>query len=187
MRPESWKKCWPTDSASGLEVWSWGHNHRGQLGGVEGSKIKVPVLCEHLSALRPKQIIGGEQSLFIVSIDGRVYATGFGNNGRLGIGSSESVQTPILVSGLEEKIVVKVAVNSGGKHCLALCNNGLVYAWGDAEDNKLGLDTRLQPGEDVLTPTLVKALVKAEIVDIAAGGSHSAAISRSVCIYDLVL
>lgn len=36
----------------------------------------------------------------------------------------------------------KVAVNSGGKHCLALSSDGEVYSWGEAEDGKLGHGSR---------------------------------------------
>ena len=60
-----------TSESSG-QIWVWGHNHRGQLGGVEGAKIKVPVACEGLSVLRPVQIAGGEQTLFAVTADGKV-------------------------------------------------------------------------------------------------------------------
>jgi len=38
--------------------------------------------------------------------------------------------------------VRKVAVNSGGKHCLALSSEGEVYTWGEAEDGKLGHGNR---------------------------------------------
>ena len=62
-------------------IYGWGHNHRGQLGGVEGPKVKVPQQCDTLSPLKPVQICGGEQSLFIVTADGKVsssyYNTGF--------------------------------------------------------------------------------------------------------------
>ena len=34
----------------------WGHNHRGQLGGVDGAKVKLPTPCETLSVLRPVQV-----------------------------------------------------------------------------------------------------------------------------------
>ena len=53
-------------------MYGWGHNHRGQLGGVEGNKVKVPRLCESFSELNPVQIIGGEQTLFAVTQDGKV-------------------------------------------------------------------------------------------------------------------
>lgn len=57
-------------------IYGWGHNHRGQLGGVNGNQIKIPTPCEALTALRPVQLAGGEQSLFAVTSEGRVYATG---------------------------------------------------------------------------------------------------------------
>lgn len=67
-KPEDWTLSW---GGSG-QIWGWGHNHRGQLGGVEGAKVKLPVSCESLSALRPVQLIGGEQTLFAVTADGKV-------------------------------------------------------------------------------------------------------------------
>lgn len=36
--------------------------------------------------LRPVQIVGGEQTLYAVTHDGKVYATGYNAGGRLGIG-----------------------------------------------------------------------------------------------------
>jgi hypothetical protein len=71
-RPEDWTLSW---SGSGT-IYGWGHNHRGQLGGVEGAKVKLPTPCEALSALRPVQLLGGEQTLMAVTADGKVYATG---------------------------------------------------------------------------------------------------------------
>lgn len=71
-RPEDWTLSW---GGSGT-IYGWGHNHRGQLGGVEGAKVKIPTACEALSTLRPVQIVGGEQTLFAVTGDGKVYATG---------------------------------------------------------------------------------------------------------------
>jgi E3 ubiquitin-protein ligase HERC2 len=39
---------------------------------VDGAKVKLPVLCESLAALRPTQLVGGEQTLFAVTGDGKV-------------------------------------------------------------------------------------------------------------------
>uniref|UniRef100_A0A8D3E8Y1 Uncharacterized protein n=1 Tax=Scophthalmus maximus TaxID=52904 RepID=A0A8D3E8Y1_SCOMX len=63
-----------------------------------------------------------------------------------------------------------VAVNSGGKHCLALSSEGEVYSWGEAEDGKLGHGNRRS------TPNSLRGV---EVVDIAAGGAHSACITAS--------
>ena len=67
-RPDDWTLSW---GGSGT-IYGWGHNHRGQLGGVEGAKVKVPSSIEALTALRPVQIVGGEQTLFAVTADGKV-------------------------------------------------------------------------------------------------------------------
>lgn len=55
-----------------LQVYVWGLNDKDQLGGVKGSKVKVPVFSPVLSALRPVHIAGGSKTLFIVSHDGKV-------------------------------------------------------------------------------------------------------------------
>ena len=70
--PEDWLSSWTTEVA----IFGWGHNHRGQLGGVEGAKVKTPTVCEAFSSIRPIQLAGGEQTLFAVTSDGRVYGTG---------------------------------------------------------------------------------------------------------------
>lgn len=71
-QPEDWSLSWGGSGA----IYGWGHNHRGQLGGVEGTKVKLPTPCEALSALHPVQLVGGEQTLLAVTSDGKVYATG---------------------------------------------------------------------------------------------------------------
>lgn len=58
---------------SSLSVFGWGHNHRGQLGGVDGNKVKSPRLCEGFSELNPVHMSGGEQTLFALTQDGKVH------------------------------------------------------------------------------------------------------------------
>lgn len=96
-------------------IYGWGHNHRGQLGGIEGPKVKTPTPCEALSQLRPIQLVGGEQTLFAVTTDGKVYATGYGAGGRLGVGGCDSVLVPTLLESIQHIFIKKIAVNSGGK------------------------------------------------------------------------
>ena len=70
-----YSKDWSIPLGNNFSIYGWGHNHRGQLGGVEGNKVKVPRLCENFSELNPVQIIGGEQTLFAVTGDGKVRCT----------------------------------------------------------------------------------------------------------------
>ncbi|XP_075155337.1 E3 ubiquitin-protein ligase HERC2 [Haematobia irritans] len=170
-RPDDWALSWGGAST----IYGWGHNHRGQLGGLEGSRIKTPTPCEALSLLRPVQLAGGEQTLFAVTPDGKLFATGYGCGGRLGVGGIESCAVPTLVASLQHVFVKKVAVNSGGKHCLALTTDGEVYSWGEGEDGKLGHGNRI--GYD--RPKLIDDLTGIGIVDIACGSAHSAAITSS--------
>ncbi|XP_068082847.1 E3 ubiquitin-protein ligase HERC2 [Anabrus simplex] len=174
-RPEDWTLSW---SGSGT-IYGWGHNHRGQLGGVEGAKVKLPTPCEALSALRPVQLVGGEQTLMAVTADGKVYATGYGAGGRLGIGGTDSVLTPTLLESIQHVFIKKVAVNSGGKHCLALSAEGEVYSWGEGDDGKLGHGNR----SSCERPRVIEALRGKEIIDIACGGAHSAAITCNREVY----
>lgn len=54
------------------KVLAWGLNDKEQLGGLKGSKVKVPTFSATLSQLRPIHLSGGSKSLFIVSQDGKV-------------------------------------------------------------------------------------------------------------------
>lgn len=69
---DRYPKDWSMPLGSTFSVYGWGHNHRGQLGGVEGNKVKFPRLCEHFSELNPVQMCGGEQTFFGVTQDGKV-------------------------------------------------------------------------------------------------------------------
>lgn len=170
-RPEDWALSWGGAST----IYGWGHNHRGQLGGLEGGRIKTPTPCESLSLLRPIQLCGGEQTLYAVTPDGKLFATGYGAGGRLGIGGMDSVSTPLLVESLQHVFIKKVAVNSGGKHCLALTGEGEVYSWGEGEDGKLGHGNR----HNCDRPKLIEALSGVGVVDIACGSAHSACITAA--------
>uniref|UniRef100_W8AHF9 HECT-type E3 ubiquitin transferase n=1 Tax=Ceratitis capitata TaxID=7213 RepID=W8AHF9_CERCA len=170
-RPDDWALSWGGAST----IYGWGHNHRGQLGGLEGSRIKTPTPCEALSLLRPVQLAGGEQTLFAVTPDGKCFATGYGSGGRLGVGGTDSWAIPTLIGSLQHVFVKKVAVNSGGKHCLALTTDGEVYSWGEGEDGKLGHGNRMSYDR----PKLIEDLNGVGVVDIACGSAHSAAITSS--------
>ncbi|KAM7290215.1 E3 ubiquitin-protein ligase HERC2 isoform X3 [Ixodes scapularis] len=174
-RPEDWTLSW---GGSGT-ILGWGHNHRGQLGGVEGAKVKLPTPCEALSILHPTQVVGGEQTLFAVTADGKVYATGYGAGGRLGIGGTESVSCPTLLESLQHVFIKKVVVNSGGKHCLALSAEGEVYSWGEGDDGKLGHGNK----SSCERPRVIELLRGKEVVDVACGGAHSACITASGELY----
>ena len=83
-----------------------------------------------------------EVSLPFLYVFCQVYGTGYGAGGRLGIGGTDSVSTPTLLESIQHVHIKRVAVNSGGKHTLALSVEGEVYSWGEGEDGKLGHGNR---------------------------------------------
>ncbi|XP_076824506.1 E3 ubiquitin-protein ligase HERC2-like isoform X1 [Clavelina lepadiformis] len=174
-RPDDWILSW----TGGGSIFGWGHNHRGQLGGADGAKVRIPVHCDALALIRPLQLAGGEQTLFAVNGEGKLYATGYGAGGRLGIGGSESVAMPTLVESLQHVRITKISVNAGGKHVLALSDEGDVYSWGEGVDGKLGHGNRVS----IDHPRVIEALQGKLVVQIAAGGSHSAATTASGQLY----
>lgn len=70
-------------------------------------------------------------------------------------------------------MIKKVAVNSGGKHCLALSSDGEVFSWGEGEDGKLGHGNR----DSYDRPKLIETLTGIGVIDIACGSAHSACIT----------
>jgi len=117
------KKTAGLESAATIrtKVFVWGLNDKDQLGGLKGSKIKVPSFSETLSALNVVQVAGGSKSLFAVTVEGKVYACGEATNGRLGLGiSSGTVPIPRQITALSSYVVKKVAVHSGTRPELAL-------------------------------------------------------------------
>ncbi|KAL7983783.1 hypothetical protein Chor_000659, partial [Crotalus horridus] len=183
-RPDDW-----TLSAGGSgTIYGWGHNHRGQLGGIEGAKVKVPTPCEALATLRPVQLIGGEQTLFAVTADGKLYATGYGAGGRLGIGGTESVSTPTLLESIQHvpcdrprvveslRGIEVVDIAAGGAHSACITAAGDLYTWGKGRYGRLGHGD----SEDQLKPKLVEALQGYRVIDIACGSGDA----QTLCLTD---
>lgn len=160
-------------------VYVWGLNDKEQLAGLKGSKIKIPMFSSILSNYKPIHIAGGSKSLFIVSQDGNLYACGEGTNGRLGLGHNNNVSTPQQVPVINQYIVKKVAVHSGGKHALAITLDGKIFSWGEGEDGKLGHGNRLTLDK----PRMIETLKTKRVRDVACGSAHSAAITSQGELY----
>jgi E3 ubiquitin-protein ligase HERC2 len=178
---QRYAKDWDIPLTVSFTVYGWGHNHRGQLGGVEGTKVRSPRLSNSFAEISPIQLVGGEQTMFAVTEDGKVYASGYGACGRLGTGDSRTLTTPtplpfFMARGIAVK---KLAVHSGGKHCLAVTTQGELYAWGEGEEGKLGTGTT----GNMETPHLVDCLVGKTVVDAACGSSHSACITSDGALF----
>lgn len=109
----------------------------------------------------------------------QLFACGEGSNGRLGLGHNGNVATPRQLLLLAPYVVRKVAVHSGGKHAMALTQDGKVFSWGQGEDGELGHGTRATLDR----PRLIEAFRSKRVRDLACGSAHSAAITSGGELY----
>eukprot|EP00054_Salpingoeca_dolichothecata_P018562 m.114214 g.114214 ORF g.114214 m.114214 type:complete len:355 (-) comp22918_c0_seq4:58-1122(-) len=132
-------------------VLSFGKNSHGQLGDDElAIKYEEPRFIEALSGLHMKEIAAGGWHSLALSCDGDVYSFGWNNHGQLGYPTDSKISPspqPITfehdssgqedpTSTVEDIMVAKIAC--GSAHSLALCEKGMVWAWGWNEHGQLG-------------------------------------------------
>ena len=170
-------------------VVAWGYNTSGQLGINNTTPIQsVPVLvntASGTSALFGKTVVavgaGYAHSLALCS-DGTVAAWGRNTEGQLGDTTTTQRLVPVTVntasgtSALYGKTVV--AVGTGYSHCMALCSDGTLAAWGYNAYGQLGDDTTTQRNAPVLVNATnnLSALYGKTVQGIVLGYSHSAAL-----------
>lgn len=126
------------------EAWAWGSNAHFQVSGfnLTSSTIKVPSQVRQDGLLADKTVLrvaaGANHSLALCS-DGSLVGWGYNDNGELGMGTSDPTTVPVatqLTGVLAGKTVVAIA--AGGDHCLALCSDGTLVAWGANGSGELG-------------------------------------------------
>ena len=122
------------------KVYGWGLNDKGQLGYNSGDDIKTtaPTELSTLCKIHPVQLVAGSRCTFAVTSDGKVFACGVGENGRLGLGHTANVVQPRQITSLSQYVVRKVTTHSSGGHVLALTVDGKIFSWGDGEYGQLG-------------------------------------------------
>lgn len=147
------------------QVYSWGCGSSGQLGLGNDEYQKTPRLINVLKKLKIADIFAGNGISFCLSQEGKVYAFGDNTNGELGLGDTENVFTPKLITSLQHEKIISIACHSW--HTLFLGEKGKVFSSGKNEFGTLGL------GEmgTIKKPTLINSL--SNIKKIAVGVLHS--------------
>lgn len=115
---------------------------------------------------------GGAHSV-VATEDGRVFSFGLNDRGQLGHSQMDPfVSTP------EEVLIPEdiVSVAAGHYHSLALDRNGNIWSWGSNDQGQLGLGANVGR---IWEPRLVTAIRDTVISEIAAGASHSLAVSKN--------
>jgi alpha-tubulin suppressor-like RCC1 family protein len=113
-------------------------------------------------------------SVFALTADGRVLVWGANQFGELGLGHSKEVIKPTELQGFDN--VIKFAI--GVDHVLFLTADGTVYGIGENDENQIGGKM-----DNYTKPRRIKELEGRNIVDIAAGGSFSLALTDDGRVY----
>ncbi|XP_078433388.1 ultraviolet-B receptor UVR8-like [Wolffia australiana] len=160
-------------------AYAWGGNEYGQCGEEPMWKdentrsfrrdIPIPQRCAPRLAVR--QVAAGGTHSVVLTSEGHVWTWGQ----PWPPGDIKQISTPVRVQGLEKVKLIAV----GAFHNLALTEDGTLWAWGNNEYGQLGTgDT--QPTSQ---PIPVQGLSGLNLVDIAAGGWHSTALTAEGEVY----
>uniref|UniRef100_A0A3P9C3D1 RCC1-like domain-containing protein n=1 Tax=Maylandia zebra TaxID=106582 RepID=A0A3P9C3D1_9CICH len=155
-------------------------NKLGQLGlGTRKSVCRSPQHVPSLSAIPLIQVAAGGDQSFALSVSGGVFSWGRNDCGQLGLGDTKGTsvcRSPQHVPSLSAIPLIQVA--AGGDQSFALSVSGGVFSWGRNDCGQLGLgDTK--GTQYVNSPQHVRSLSAIPVVQVAAGGEQSFALSVS--------
>ncbi|KAL6139988.1 hypothetical protein ACLB2K_058289 [Fragaria x ananassa] len=158
-------------------AYAWGGNEYGQCGEEPerdtGKPLKRDIVIPQRCApkLVVRQVAAGGTHSVVLTREGHVWTWGQ----PWPPGDIKQISTPVRVQGLDKVKLVAV----GAFHNLALQEDGTLWAWGNNEYGQLGTgDT--QPRSQ---PIPVNGLSGLTLVDIAAGGWHSTALTDDGEVY----
>ncbi|XP_065063407.1 probable E3 ubiquitin-protein ligase HERC4 [Rhopilema esculentum] len=159
------------------QVYSAGSNESKQLGhekrGSEPEKLNI------LETQIIKLVACGEAFTIVLNADNQLYSFGSNDKGQLGYRTQgkKFSERPRIIKALNPSKSSKIVqVSCGGSHCLALLSNGKIFSWGNNENGQLGRGKDFSFTE---VPKEITALSSLPIYMIAAGGSHSFALTVS--------
>ncbi|KAJ3086598.1 hypothetical protein HK102_012865 [Quaeritorhiza haematococci] len=159
------------------EIIVFGSGEVGQLGLGEDVLEKVkPAIVRDLSDKEIVDIAVGGMHTIVLTKDGKLYS--WGNNDQMVLGRTGDETIPLPVSGLDDHKIVKVTCSDSAT--IALTSTGTLFTWGTfrSAEGILGHSTGTDGQQIQAVPTLLEALQKERIVDIAAGSDHVLALDE---------
>ena len=158
-------------------VYSFGtwHGDSKMLGhgpGPHAAPPQIPQLIGALGQMRVVVVAAGRRHSLALSEAGEVYSFGYNTWGQLGHGDQEDQFTPRLVDALDGVCVC--AIDAGWAHSLVASTAGLLFSFGRGIGGRLGHANNATQR----SPRLVHSLVYVRVSAIAAGSTHSLALSE---------
>eukprot|EP00002_Diphylleia_rotans_P025562 TRINITY_DN5054_c0_g1_i7.p1 TRINITY_DN5054_c0_g1~~TRINITY_DN5054_c0_g1_i7.p1 ORF type:complete len:745 (+),score=126.96 TRINITY_DN5054_c0_g1_i7:37-2271(+) len=157
------------------QMYSWGAGTFGRLGHGDKYEQKIPKQIPLNNSIRT--ISCGDAHSAAIDFNGRLYTWGCGYFGRLGHGDETHATSPRML--YVAQLISVSAVACGGSHTLFLNGDGKVFSCGFGKYHQLGHGTPF----DSMFPSEISYLASKKIISLAAGTSHSIALSSDGSIY----
>jgi alpha-tubulin suppressor-like RCC1 family protein len=168
---------------SEVSSFGFGRNAKGQLGlSDDMSDVLWPTRISELQEQRITSLaVSGDSNIALVS-DGSLIGWGDNSGGQLGAVQgqehSDEIHRPSILQNVGSLMLQQLAM--GSRHTLALSSKGIVYGWGSNLFGQLGIDIfkegKRRQGRVAIQQ--LKALQKEFVLFVAAGGEHSAAVTK---------
>ena len=142
----------------------WGRNDGGALGDGTVQNRPVPVAVSGHDGV---VAVDAASHGCAVLASGGVECWGLNSSGQLGDGSTTTRTTPVAVTGISTATMV----STGAAHTCAVLSDRTVRCWGSNTSGQLG-----NTGAGVGTPSPVEVTGLTEVVEVAAGSTHTCAV-----------
>ena len=163
----------------------WGLNDTGQLGAaLDGDKSKLPLPVVEATdggGTQPlEDVVGidaGTAHTCALLSDGSMRCWGHNSNGELGINGTEDQNAAAWVTKILGLSHV-TSLSHHGRHTCVRLSDGSARCWGQNDRGQVG-----QPASDSAKVTVIGGLGLGQVVDVAAGRSHSCALVVGGTVY----
>ena len=166
-------------------LYTWGGGgesyNKGQCGQGSKKDVESPKKVEFFTkkGLHILKVACGGYHTIVMDEKNELYGFGKGVFGQCGYGQNEDTDIPKKVIFNDKNLNKIIDIKCGGEHTLFLSDNGKVYSCGHGYLGQLGLGNN----KNVKSPILVHSLSNKNIIEIAAGWSHSLVLTDSGFVY----
>ena len=152
---------------------------------AEPSIVLAPLALDLSSILGRKKedqkiilVSCGSNHTFALTASGKVISWGLNNEGQLGLGDTETHDSPAVIDELSHQGVCQIA--AGDSHSMVLTDSGSIYTFGEGLYGKLGHGEIYTPHTSTrqcATPKKVEAMEGRGTRQISCGGQHCLAVT----------
>ena len=147
-------------------VFTLGGNLYGAIGiGVDSNTLRFTPIPQKVNLPPCAQISCGDYFAMCLTNDGFLYSFGSNNKGQLGLGNTQSMNSPQKIEFLKDVEFIEC----GNNHTFCKTLNNEIYCWGDNNCGQLGLGNNTNQN----TPILCSSLSNEDVIDFKCGDEHS--------------